>query len=168
MKKQCISKVSKITPPFSFNRLPIIRNCVSQNLEARHVPSSPPAEHYQINESKTHDRRVIGQTPIKREKKSVNRRGGVSSSFLGANDRRGNELPDVLKLSSIPLRGAPRLRANSNSAKYSLCKIDHSYKPSIKRVCPVDARVDALTPLRVHAGPSSSSSSVAEGRGCKL
>lgn len=92
----------------SFNRLPIIRNCVSQNLEARHVPSFPPAEHYQINESKTHDRRVIGQTPIKREKKSVNRRGGVSSSFLGANDRRGNELPDVLKLSSIPLRGAPR------------------------------------------------------------
>ena len=108
MKKQCISKVSKITSPFSFNRLPIIRNCVSQNLEARHVPSFPPAEHYQINESKTHDRRVIGQTPIKREKKSVNRRGGVSSSFLGANDRRGNELPDVLKLSSIPLRGAPR------------------------------------------------------------
>lgn len=50
----------------------IVRNCVSQNLETRH-PS--PLEHYQINESKTHDRRVIGQTPIKREKKSVNRRG---------------------------------------------------------------------------------------------
>lgn len=54
----------------------IVRNCVSQNLETRHPsPSLPPREHYQINESKTHDRRVIGQTPIKREKKSVNRRG---------------------------------------------------------------------------------------------
>lgn len=166
MKKQCISKVSKIT-----SRLIDYQSFATacRKISRRDTsPPPPPAEHYQINESKTHDRRVIGQTPIKREKKSVNRRGGVSSSFLGANDRRGNELPDVLKLSSIPLRGAPRLRANSNSAKYSLCKIDHSYKPSIKRVCPVDARVDALTPLRVHAAPSSSSSSVVEGRGCKL
>lgn len=76
----------------------------------------------------------------------------------GANDRRGNELPDVLKLSSIPY-GVPRLRANSNSAKYSLCKIDHSYKPSIKRVCSGCTR--GCTPLRVHA-PSSSGT---EGRG---
>lgn len=168
MKKQCISKVSKITPPFSFNRLPIIRNCVSQNLEARHVPSSLPARalsNKRVEDARSTSYRANSHKTGEEERKSA---GRVSSSFLGANDRRGNELPDVLKLSSIPLRGAPRLRANSNSAKYSLCKIDHSYKPSIKRVCPVNARVDALTPLRVHAAPSSSSSSVAEGRGCKL
>lgn len=133
----------------------IVRNCVSQNLETRHPsPSLPPRalSNKRVEDARSTSYRANSHKTREEERKSA----GMFSS--GANDRRGNELPDVLKLSSIPY-GVPRLRANSNSAKYSLCKIDHSYKPSIKRVCSGCTR--GCTPLRVHA-PSSSGT---EGRG---
>lgn len=133
----------------------IVRNCVSQNLETRHPsPSLPPRalSNKRVEDARSTSYRANSHKTREEERKSA----GMFSS--GANDRRGNELPDVLKLSSIPY-GVPRLRANSNSAKYSLCKIDHSYKPSIKRVCSGCTR--GCTPLRVHA-PSFSGT---EGRG---
>lgn len=133
----------------------IVRNCVSQNLETRHPsPSLPPRalSNKRVEDARSTSYRANSHKTREEERKSA----GMFSS--GANDRRGNELPDVLKLSSIPY-GVPRLRANSNSAKYSLCKIDHSYKPSIKRVCSGCTR--GCTPLRVHAPFSSGT----EGRG---
>lgn len=140
---------TRITLPF--NRFDRSQLRVAKSRDETPLPPRA-LSNKRVEDARSTSYRANSHKTREEERKSA----GMFSS--GANDRRGNELPDVLKLSSIPY-GVPRLRANSNSAKYSLCKIDHSYKPSIKRVCSGCTR--GCTPLRVHA-PSSSGT---EGRG---
>lgn len=80
----------------------------------------PPPEHYQINESKTHDRRVIGQSPIKREKKSVNRLGGRGVSSRSERSP-GKRIAERFKVVLHPLRGsAIRIRRNIHFARLTI------------------------------------------------
>lgn len=107
MKKQCISKVSKITSPFSFNRLPIIRNCVSQNLEARHVPSSLPARalsNKRVEDARSTSYRANSHKTGEEERKSAGR--GVLLLPRGERSP-GKRIAGRFKVVLHPLTGRP-------------------------------------------------------------
>lgn len=126
MKKQCISKVSKITPPFSFNRLPIIRNCVSQNLEARHVPSSSPSRalsNKRVEDARSTSYRANSHKTGEEERKSAGR--GVLLLPRGERSP-GKRIAGRFKVVLHPLTGRPpgyeriRIRRNIHFARLTI------------------------------------------------